>query len=531
MRLGFLIDNRKCIGCHACTVACKSEHDVPLGVYRTWVKYVETGQFPHNRRHFTVLRCNHCDDAPCITACPVTALYRRTQDGIVDFDPERCIGCKMCLQACPYDALHIDPDTHTAAKCNFCAHRVEVGLEPSCQVVCPTQAIVSGDLDDPTAHISQLISREPVQVRKPEKGTVPKLFYIDADESTLTPSAATPAGEYGIWNEMPNAKANGNGSANSNGNGSGNGASDLIDSETLLQDLVAKSAKTVYDVEHPSPWGWKVSAYIWTKSIAAGAFLLPAAGLALGLVSDNPLLAWGGPILALIFLALTAGLLIWDLKRPDRFYTILIRPQWRSWVALGTFILLFFGGFVGLSILAALMGADGLMRILWWPGGILAILAAIYTGFLFAQSKARDLWLSPALPVHLLVQAALAGAASLAILGAVVETTAQTEEFLRTVLLWSLIGNLFIIVVGELWLPHGTRDAAAAARMIVRGRFAQRFWAGVVGLGHAAPVALLLAIPLGLAPVAAIAAGACALAGLLLFEDIWVRAGQAEPLS
>ncbi len=527
MRFGFLIDNRKCIGCHACTVACKSEHDVPIGVYRTWVKYVETGQFPTNRRHFTVMRCNHCDDAPCITGCPVTALYRREQDGIVDFDPERCIGCKMCLQACPYDALHIDPDTHTAAKCNFCAHRVEVGLEPSCQVVCPTQAIVSGDLDDPTTFISQLISREPVQVRKPEKGTVPKLFYIDADESTLTPSAATPAADYGIWNEMPNANANGNGNGAANGNG------DVLPTEhtDLLHDLVAKSAKTVYDVEHPAPWGWKVSAYIWTKSIAAGAFLLPAAGLALGLVADNPLLAWGGPILALIFLAITAGLLVWDLKRPDRFYTILTRPQLRSWVALGTFVLLFFGAVAGVSVLASLLGADGLLRVLWWPGGALAILSAIYTGFLFAQSKARDLWLSPALPVHLLVQAAVAGAASLAILGIVVETTAQTEEFLRTVLLWSLIANAFIILVGELWLPHGTRDAAKAADMIWRGQFAQRFWAGVVGLGHVLPVVLLAAIPFGLDPLAAIVAGACALIGLLAFEDIWVKAGQALPLS
>ncbi len=519
MRFGFLIDNRKCIGCHACTVACKSEHDVPLGVYRTWVKYVETGQFPDNRRHFTVLRCNHCDDAPCIPSCPVTALYRREQDGIVDFDPERCIGCKACLQACPYDALHIDPDTHTAAKCNFCAHRVEVGLEPSCQVVCPTQAIVSGDLDDPTSYISKLISREPVQVRKPEKGTVPKLFYIDADESSLTPSAATPVKDYGMWSEMPNA------------NGNGQNPNMLQDSEFLLQDLVAKSAKTVYDVDHPTPWGWKVSAYIWTKSIAAGAFLLPAAGLALGLVADNPLLAWGGPILALIFLAITAGLLVWDLQRPDRFYTILIRPQWRSWVAIGTYILLFFAVVVGLSLLAALAGAGGLMQVLWWPGGVLAILAAIYTGFLFAQSKARDLWLSPALPVHLLVQAALAGAASLALLGTVVETTVQTEEFLRTVLLWGLIANLFIILVGELWLPHGTRDAAKAAQMILRGQYSQRFWAGVVGAGHVLPVILLIAIPLGLAPAAVIVAGAGALVGLLLFEDIWVRAGQALPLS
>ena len=109
-----------------------------------------------------------------------------------------------------------------------------------------------------------------MQVRKPEKGTVPKLFYIDADESTLTPSAATPAQDYGIWNEMPNAS--GSTATTGNGHANGNGAAIIEDSETLLQDLVAKSAKTVYDVEHPSPWGWKVSAYIWTKSIAAGAF-------------------------------------------------------------------------------------------------------------------------------------------------------------------------------------------------------------------------------------------------------------------
>ncbi|HHK42069.1 MAG TPA: 4Fe-4S dicluster domain-containing protein, partial [Planctomycetaceae bacterium] len=142
--LGFLIDNRKCIGCHACTIACKSEHQVPLGVDRTWVKYVEKGAFPHSRRLFTVMRCNHCDRAPCVTICPVASLYRRS-DGVVDFHPDRCIGCKACLQACPYDALHIHPETHTAAKCNFCTHRLEQGLEPSCVVVCPEQAIVCGD--------------------------------------------------------------------------------------------------------------------------------------------------------------------------------------------------------------------------------------------------------------------------------------------------------------------------------------------------------------------------------------------------
>lgn len=130
---GFIIDNRKCIGCHACTVACKAENEVPLGVNRTWVKYIEKGEFPNTQREFHVMRCNHCDDAPCVEACPVTALYTR-EDGIVDFNPDRCIGCKACTQACPYDALYIDPNSHTAAKCNYCAHRVDVGLEPACEI-------------------------------------------------------------------------------------------------------------------------------------------------------------------------------------------------------------------------------------------------------------------------------------------------------------------------------------------------------------------------------------------------------------
>jgi len=100
VQYGFIIDNRKCIGCHACTVACKSENDVPIGVNRTWVKYIEKGVYPNTTRHFSVMRCNHCQDAPCVEICPVTALFTR-QDGIVDFDPRRYIGCKSCMQAWP----------------------------------------------------------------------------------------------------------------------------------------------------------------------------------------------------------------------------------------------------------------------------------------------------------------------------------------------------------------------------------------------------------------------------------------------
>src|SRR5262249_11362409 len=96
-RYGFVIDQSRCIGGHACTVACKAEHDVPVGVFRTWVQYVERGHYPDTHRSFAVLRCNHCDNSPCTTICPTRALFRRG-DGIVDFDRDRCIGCKSCMQ-------------------------------------------------------------------------------------------------------------------------------------------------------------------------------------------------------------------------------------------------------------------------------------------------------------------------------------------------------------------------------------------------------------------------------------------------
>src|SRR5262245_1150229 len=239
---GFLIDNRKCIGCHACTVACKSEHQVPIGVDRTWVKYIEKGTFPNNRRLFTVMRCNHCDWAPCVTICPVTALYRRA-DGVVDFNSDRCIGCKSCLQACPYDALYIDPDSNTAAKCNFCTHRLEAGLQPSCVVVCPEQALIAGDIDDPASEISRLRSRPPVQVRKPEKETKPKLFYIEGDAASLVPTRTEADGQ-NMWSR--GAYVGTDGAPATNGEAEG-------PKRLALPTVAAPEARRAYDVRPRAP--------------------------------------------------------------------------------------------------------------------------------------------------------------------------------------------------------------------------------------------------------------------------------------
>ncbi|HJV58280.1 MAG TPA: 4Fe-4S dicluster domain-containing protein, partial [Methylomirabilota bacterium] len=364
MRYGFVIDQRKCIGCHACTVACKEENQVPLGVNRTWVKYIEKGVFPDTRRYFSVMRCNHCDNAPCVTICPTVALYRRP-DGIVDFDGERCIGCKSCMQACPYDALYIDPETKTAAKCHYCAHRVESGLEPACVVVCPVQAIVPGDLDDPHSTIARLVASQQTQVRKPEQGTRPKLYYLGAESAALTPDLQERRGGY-LFSQVGSIPSPG-------GPNRPMAAAEVArpsrPAESVSDgiDLLAL-ARTVYDVAHPErPWGWKVAAYLWTKSIAAGAFLVASLGLAAGLLTADALVGLAVPAIGLAFLLLTSLLLVWDLKRPERFLYLLFKPNPRSWLVLGGFIL-FAAGFLGLLwLLAGLVSSLVVLQLLAWP--------------------------------------------------------------------------------------------------------------------------------------------------------------------
>lgn len=183
-RFAMVIDLRKCVGCHACSVACKSENQVPLGVWRSWVKQVERGRFPNTQRHFLPRLCNHCEHPACVEACPTKASYQR-EDGIILIRQERCIGCKLCIAACPYDARFLHPDKKIANKCTFCAHRVDNGVVPSCVNTCQGGARVFGDLSDPTSEVAKLVAREPVQVLKPQLGTDPRVFYIGADKGVM----------------------------------------------------------------------------------------------------------------------------------------------------------------------------------------------------------------------------------------------------------------------------------------------------------------------------------------------------------
>ena len=500
MKWAKVIDHTKCIGCHACSTACKSENQVPLSVNRTYVKYVDVGLFPQVRRAFQVTRCNQCDHAPCTEICPTVAMHARP-DGIVDFDKSLCIGCKACIAACPYDAIFINPEDHSAEKCNFCAHRLDVGLEPACVIVCPTEAIQVGNLNDPTSVVSQSVGRHPVAVRRPEKATHPKLFYRGAHQMTLDPLAARrPEGGIFMWSEHGRV-------------------SHHITSGHPDRNNTSVTAVLAYDVPHRVPWDWRLSLYTWTKGIAAGAYLVPAFLVLLGyLPSTCPLWQWGTPIVAGVFLALTGLILIADLEHPERFYYILTRPQMKSWLVRGAYIISLYALVLVLHFVAGFsVQGTTLRKALLLFGLPLGVLTAVYTAYLFAQATARDLWQNPLLPAHLLIQALMAGSAAL-LLGVMWAETTSGSPLAWTL---SLTSSLHLLLVGsEVTLAHPTAHARLAAEEMTYGTYRVYFWAGLglVSFGLAAPwIGGAVAV--------------CTLIGLLAHEHAYVQAGQSVPLA
>lgn len=509
-----VIDQTRCIGCHACTTACKSENEVPIGVTRTYVKAVEVGTFPQARRAFQVTRCNQCSDAPCVSACPTSAMFKRP-DGIVDFNKSDCIGCKACIAACPYDAIFINPQDHTAEKCNFCAHRIDGGLEPACVVVCPVEAILVGDLNDPTSRVAQIVNRETVTVRRPEKETRPGLFYKGAHQATLDPLAARrPAGDTYMWSEKGNT---GHQAVESGHPGTWNSSA---------------AALLAYDVPHRAPWDWRVSLYTWTKGIAAGAYLVPLLLALAGVIGwDSGLWVWAAPILAGAFLAATGFLLLLDLEHPERFLLIFLKPQWRSWLVRGAMVISGFGLVLFLHFASSLAGALGATgapgiavarEVLAVAGLPLATMTAAYTAYLFAQAKARDLWQNPLLPVHFVVEAILGGSAALIPVALWLEPAAVGP---LAGLVAAASGAHLLFVLGETTLTHPTAHARLAVHEMTGGRYRAFFLASVV--------LVLLGVAAPFAPVAVLAAPAAlaALIGLLAYEHAYVQAGQAVPLA
>ncbi len=507
---GFAIDLRKCIGCHACTIACKAEHQIPVGVNRCWVKTVEKGTFPNTRRFFFPVLCNQCDEAPCARICPTNALFKRA-DGIVDLHGDSCVGCRACMVACPYDQLFIDPNTHTAEKCNFCANRVENRLQPACVSVCPTECRIFGDLDDPESEVARIVQREAFTVRKPEKGTIPKVFYIAAEESAIQPEIATRPFIY-------------------------------KEGQVLLRPLGSPTAdpsrpgdpRVDYDVPHVKPWGLDMAFYLLTKGIGTGAMFLSALLWFIGV--RTPLTMVVGPAIGLVFVTLTAAILIVDLERPERFLFILFRPNWRSWMVWGAYFLTAHGAIATGWILAGWFGLNGVLAILAIPAMVASVLATSYTGFLFAQGLARDLWQGPHAAFDLLAQAIIEGAAAMLIalaLAPPVRAGGHAAAALGLALGAALAVHLLILAIEHL-TPSPTRHHELAARAISRGAFATYFWGGAIVGGGVLPLALLgAASVVGTlqSPALAVGISLLSLLGAFAWEYVWVEAGQSVPLS
>ncbi|MFC1909513.1 4Fe-4S dicluster domain-containing protein [Chloroflexota bacterium] len=199
MRYGMVIDLLRCVGCNSCTVACRAEHGTPAGIQYHRVEKYEVGKYPTARMKFRPIPCMHCQDPPCLKVCPTGATYQN-EDGLVLIDEDKCMGCRYCVLACPYENRQFlktfdnyyspgsltpyemlkrkDFDKGTVVKCDFCVDRLAQGSLPACVETCPAQARYFGDLDDPESEVSSLIASNGGTTLREELGTMPSVYYI-----------------------------------------------------------------------------------------------------------------------------------------------------------------------------------------------------------------------------------------------------------------------------------------------------------------------------------------------------------------
>ena len=172
-KFALVVDTTRCIGCEACSVACRAENDVPDGHWRSRIVQVSVAGQPVPVKW----SCMHCADAPCVQVCPTKATYARP-DGIVVIDADRCVGCKYCIVACPYGARYFDEEKGVPDKCDLCADRIDAGLEPACVQTCVGRALALADLADPNDEAAARIRSGEATPMHPELGTEPSVYYV-----------------------------------------------------------------------------------------------------------------------------------------------------------------------------------------------------------------------------------------------------------------------------------------------------------------------------------------------------------------
>ncbi len=183
IRLGMLIDLSRCVGCNACAVACKQENGVPLGKFNTWIESWDVVDGSGRVRRANLPRlCNHCTDAPCVDVCPTGASFH-AEDGTVQIDPDKCIGCKYCMAACPYSMRWCDDETGIVGKCTFCHTRTANGMDPACVNTCISSARIFGDLNDPDSEIAKRVAAGGDEVLLAELNLRPHVSYRGLEET------------------------------------------------------------------------------------------------------------------------------------------------------------------------------------------------------------------------------------------------------------------------------------------------------------------------------------------------------------
>jgi hypothetical protein len=437
-----------------------------------------------------------------------------------------------------------------------------VGLEPACVVVCPEHAILAGDLSDPASEIARTLATAQVIVRKPEQGTGPKLFYINGNDWSLHPTAS-PAAESYMWADRITEQNVATYWLPVISGGSGNGQIPNGLAAPALALTRSKSGtpirrpreqgrplngpiqiggrvaehmvQTAYNAQHKIQWHWELPAYLVTKNIAGGLVMLLGLANLLRGVGFGSLTFLTVAFTALMFTLMTVLLLVKDLSQPKRFFLILLRPQWQSWVARGAFVLIGFTIVTGLWWLleagaysGSLAGSPSatLRQILAPLAFLLALGTVSYSAFLLGQAEGRDMWQSNLLPFQLFAQSMMVASGVFLALGAFVPLPLGLSRFLDLVFPASIAANLLLTLAATFLMPSASEVALLGSREMTHGHYRRHFWWGGITLAHIIPLALFLLLPATIA-IAALAAAI----GLFFYEYAFVMAPQRIPNS